>query len=434
MANIRSGVPAGWTWRDGRPRWIPSPALRLAGWKGLDLKDQHGRWLGRGPSIDRADTIAAAVAAWRGGHPVPAALGACAPPGADTVGRAPAPALDRFAIGRLVDAYVASPELGRRAAKTSRDYRNKLKRLVDTLAGYAVLPPRGDAEAAKIYAARIAEIRALSVLTLEPVETAAAIADPLHAAYWALHKAAGVHQASGVLVVASAWLTWCHQRESRTIHNWAKGVQRETPPGRLRVGTWAEIKALIDAADSLGLHSMADAIVLGVDLGWSQVDRLALTWPRLRRGRAMTGTEGRIKTGRVGGTPLTSLGRARVARILVRHRAMAAHPTHVLWCERTGAPWKPDHYRHVFADEVRALAALKVPSVIDFTDADLRDTAFTWGRNAGLDDDGTASRSLQSRRNVKTLGDKHYGEIGPEIADRAAAQYDRWLIAQGVAL
>lgn len=32
-------------WREGRPRWHPSPTLRALGMKGKDLKDELGRWL-----------------------------------------------------------------------------------------------------------------------------------------------------------------------------------------------------------------------------------------------------------------------------------------------------------------------------------------------------------------------------------------------------
>lgn len=33
-------------WRDGRPRWEPGPTMRKAGWKGRDLRDEAGQYLG----------------------------------------------------------------------------------------------------------------------------------------------------------------------------------------------------------------------------------------------------------------------------------------------------------------------------------------------------------------------------------------------------
>lgn len=436
-----SGLPANWQWREGRPRWIPSPALRKAGWKGCDLKDAKGQWLGRGASIDAAAEINAAVAGWRSGAPAPAAYALIAPAGA--VAAAPAkgaPArLDPLSIGRLVDLYVGTAttppcdELRAKAAKTVADRRAKLKRLLDVLAGWAELPADGDAKGQAAYARDVAVVRAASVFSLEPQEGADGMVDLLHRAYWTLHRRGSLHQASAVIAAASAWLGWCRERRSRQIRNWAGEVSRETPPGRINPLSWAVVKALVEAADAMGYPSIGDAVVLGVDLSWSQVDRLALTWNRVVDHRCLTGAQGRAKTGRVGGTPLTYLGRQRLAQARLRQAQMPAHPTHVLWCEDTGAPWNEHHYRHRFA-EVRARAAQGLPEAAKAWDADLRDTAFTWMREAGCGDDQVASRTLQSRKNVAALGDKHYGEIGPAIADQGLVLYEARLKAMGISL
>lgn len=50
-ANLRNGLK----WRDGRPRWEPSPASRKVGISGKDLRDLDGQWLARGAAIDAAD-------------------------------------------------------------------------------------------------------------------------------------------------------------------------------------------------------------------------------------------------------------------------------------------------------------------------------------------------------------------------------------------
>lgn len=424
-------APANWQYRAGRPRWIPSPALRKAGWRARDLKDAAGAFLSEGLSRDAARDINAAVAAWRRGEPVPPAFASIAPEGAVAAEAGALPvAVDRLSIGRLMDAYLDSREFLALAASTRTGYRSSLKRLVDTLAGYARLP---DDEQDPDYLLAVATIRASHVSIFEPAETNAGVTDLLYTAYWKLHDQTGKHQAYAVLAAASAWLAWCRRHQSRTIHNWAKEVRRDTPPGRIRPLTWAEVEALVRAADRMGLPSIGDAVVLGLDLSWSQADRLALTWNRCRNGRALTGAEGRQKTGRVGGTPLTSLGRARVAQILRRQRAMPARPTHVIWCEITNAPWSGDLYRKHFP-RVRAEAAKACPSVADARDQDLRDTAFTWMTNAGMDDSQIASRTLQSRAHIKQLGDKNYGEIGPEIADAGAVQLDAYFRKIGAKL
>lgn len=452
-------APANWQWRpqpdgSGKPRWIPSPGLRKAGWKGLDLKGDDGGFLTEGQSRDRAREINAAVAAWKRGDAVPAAVGAIAPAGASEVQPEPRPEVaDRLAIGRLVDAYVESREVKgqvdakgvRRpglSANTQATNRQGLKRLIDALAGFAALPDKTDPEQMDRYAAAVATVRAASISILEPVETENGMARLLYDAYWALHAHAGPSQAYRVMAAVSGWLRWCWRNESRSIRQeWVTDVDRETPPGRIRTYTVEEFRVMVATADRMGWRSIGDSIVLGLDLSWSQVDRLKLTWSRLIDFRAFTGSEGRTKTGRVGGTPLTSLGRARIQQIAARQAKMDPRPTHIIWCETTGRPWHHKSYGDRFA-EIRAEAARTCPSLLDdpetghkgVWDADLRDTAFTWMKAAGLSDDGIASRTIQSRKHIAQLGDEHYGEIGPDIADPAALAYDAYLKKIGAGL
>jgi len=447
-------APANWQFRargdgSGRPRWIPSPSLRLAGWKALDLRDAQGAFLSEGLSRDRARLINAAVAAWRAGEDVGAEFAAIAPVGAHHVPGGPValpPAVDRLSIGRLMDGFFDSVEFagavdargartGGLSPQTQKNYRGALKRLVDALAGYARQPAKDDPTAQAAYALAVAQVRAMPATVLAPVERRDGMVRVLNTAYWALHAAAGQHQAYYVMAATSAWLKWCQRNQSSSIRQaWAADVSRETPPGRVRPWTVDEFKIMVATADAMGWTSIGDSIVLGLDLSWSQTDRLGLTWNRLKNDRAFTGAAGRKKTGRVGGTPLTSLGRDRVRQIALRHAAMAAHPTHVIWCETTNKPWHRKSYGERFA-EIRAEAARQCPSLLDDAatdhkgawDADLRDTAFTWMKNAGLDDAGIASRTIQGLKHIADLSDNNYGEIGPEIADPAGRKYEAYL-------
>lgn len=448
MANLRKGVPAGWQWRDGRPRWIPSPALRAAGWKGLDLKDPKGAWLARGASIDAAGAIVEGVGAWRAGGVVAAALAPCAPSGAcQTPGAGlPRPAGDRRSIGFLLDGYLGDkakaiePSEEFRAYKNKGDRRSKLSRMVDVLAGYVVQPP-ADAKPAELEAYREArdQVRLMSIDVLEPpefedtpdLETASG---PLYALYWKLFRQVGAPMAHGVMADISAWLSWCVKRRA-IRQNFAKLVDRETPPGRIRVGTWEELRAMIWAAEALGLPSIADSIILAVDLSWSQVDRLKLKWPQIN-------TEGRVKgrrqkTGITGETPLLKgLGVPRVAAIRQRQKDLygeTVHPTHVLVCELTGRPWESTHYRHKYA-EVRVLAASKVPSVATLQDLDLRDTAITVAYAAGLKPEEIRTRSLHSMKRIAEVLQKHYVELGQETADAGALKLNDYLAKRGIKL
>ena len=441
-------LPAGWTWRDGRPRWKASPTLRKAGWRDRDLKDSAGQWLQRGPSIAAAEAIADAVALWRLGDPVPPAMAALAPAGASEKGRGPKGSPDPRGIGTLLDAYLESREFTRKIGERTRpEYRSKLKRLVDVLSGWHTPPDRdGPAADQAAYAEAVAEARAMSIDALMPPAFGEPGEPLLKTAYWLMRDKVGHHMANGVLAVASAWLEWCKE-ERRAIHiNPARSVSREETAGRIRPGTVEELQALIAAARALGWVSIADAIVLGVDLSWNQNDRLNLQW-------AMISPEGRCKktrrkTGRMMETPLLDiLGKPVVAAIAARQRAArgdgvtALLTGPVLVCESTGRAWKPDHYRHSFAD-VRALAVAgdparglaPCPSVADLTDQDLRDTAVTFAYEAGLDEPEIASRTGHSLKRIRDILDKHYGEIGRGVGDRGARKLNAWLAEKGVVL
>ncbi len=459
-------LPSYFQFRDGRPAWIPSQGLRDAGWKRCDLKDPHGAYLSQGAAIDQAALINDAVGQWREGRAVPMMHAAYAPAGAcgdsPTIRRAE----DRLSVGALMDAWCGvtapfkggqktvvikppSDEFAALRETTQRDYRSKIKRLLDVMAGYDHPPgPTATAAQRAAYALAIAETRAESIFALEADEDDNGVRDPLRTIYSILRKKAGLNMANGVLAVAGVWLGWCRAHKTRRIQNWAKEVSRTKTPGRIRVLNWAEIHALIDAAEAMDRPSIADAVILGLDLSWSQADRLALTWNRVAsddngRTRALTRSQitdgpnaerlGRAKTGRIGGTPFLTMGLQRIAQIRARQAKMAAQPTHVLWCETTNAPWNASHFRTTFA-QVRARAALTVPSVADATDQDLRDTAITFCRRAKLTIDETCARSLQSRRRVLDLWDESYGEIGPEIADDGADRMNEWLKTQKGAL
>ena len=45
------------SWREGRPRFTPSPELRAAGHKGKDLRHDDGRWFTRGEAVDWAEAF-----------------------------------------------------------------------------------------------------------------------------------------------------------------------------------------------------------------------------------------------------------------------------------------------------------------------------------------------------------------------------------------
>lgn len=424
----RGDLPAGFQWRDGRPRWVPSPARRKQGWKGLDLKDAWGRWLAKGAAIERAGVVNQAVADWLGGQPLTGDLAAIAPRGAGEV-RA-AGALGPRAIGVLLDAYFASPDFTKNAARTQSDYHNKLNRFLQVLAG--VPPKADDNKALRAGAAKVAQVKALPIDELLPPNFGEPGEPELERAYELLASEAGLPMANGVMACVSAWLAWCVRRKRIWPSNPAELVKRRTLDGRIVVFEWAELKALVHAAEARGLASIADAIILAVDLSWSQQDLLALTWGQVSRDHHVK--HRRIKTGNAGNPRLLpGVGEPRVRALRARLAAGGVEPAPsrpLLICELTGQPWAPDTFRHKFAD-IRAEVAKTFPDVATKQFRDLRDTAITIAYEAGLDIPGICSRSLHAPDHAQAVIGKHYGAIRQDAADAAADRLAAHMAAKG---
>jgi hypothetical protein len=400
-------LPAGFKWRDGRPRWEPSPTRRGQGWKGCDLKNAWGKWLPKGEAITRAEALAGAVAAWAAGEPVAPGFANIAPAGALSAGAALS-SLNPRSIGALLDAYFAGDKFKRLAGRTQSDYRSKLKRFLETVAGAA--DP-----------AKVAKLKALDVDVLLPPGFNEPGDFEIELAYDALRESAGEHMAHGVMATVSAWLSWCVKKKRIWPSNPAELVERSTPDGRIEVFEWPELVALVRAAEARGLPSIADAIVLAVDLSWSQQDLLALNWGQISADGHVK--HRRIKTGVAGNPPLLAIGNARLELIRARWAPEKVRPTHVLICELTGKPWAADTFRHHFA-EIRAAAAKEMASLAAKQFRDTRDTTVTYCIEGGLTLEETCSRTLHAPVRAQAVISKHYGAIRQGVTDGAAAKLD----------
>ena len=423
-------LPAGFVWREGRPRWLPSPTRRSQGWGIHDLytlsTDGRRQWLSKGEAIEACDRINLAVRVWterREG--VPREFAAFAPPGSveglDTLaGNAP-PARPPRSIGALIDAYVEALGQRDKSPATIVDYRSKLRRLCVALAA-------GE------------ENKAEAILDL-PIDALAAPRDefdpfPLESAYEWL-RARTPSQAYGVLSVTGAWLSWCWKKKRIRCMaiNPVPLIERRRPDGRIRVASKEEIAALIKAADQLGLASVADAVTFGIDLGWSLGDILRLEVGQFRevtiRGRRRVLVRGkRAKTGVITEPPLGALGQARHDLIKARRAAARVVRPEMIVSDRSCRPWTPRAFNTVF-NRVRERAAQTVPIVADFTFMDTRDTCITLCREARMTIEQTASRSQHKPSRVQAVWEKHYGAITPLIAETGADAYDAHLAAEG---
>lgn len=409
-------LPAGFAWRDGRPIWNPSPTRRKQGWRALPLKDQWGNWLTRGAAIERAQAITEAVTAWSAGDDVPAAFLAIAPSGANPRAGEAGPR----AIATLLADYYASPKYQGLAAKTRADYASKIGRLFVAIVG------ADDA-------VRLAKLKAMPIDILLPPDFGKPGCFELERAYDLLREEAGEHMAHGVLAAASAWLAWCVRKKRIWPSNPAELVERKTPGGRIVVFDWPEIIALVRAADALGLRSIGDAIILAVDLSWSQQDLLAMTWSQISAD--FHAKHRRIKTGVAGNPQLLPLGVLRLKEIAGRWPDIRQRPDQVLICERSGKPWAATEFRHTFAAvRAQAVEAVKLPDLAGKQFRDLRDTAITYGIDAGLTVEEICSRSLHEPARAQAVISKHYGAIRQGVADRAAEKLAGHFAAMGYQL
>lgn len=449
-------LPAGFQWRDGRPRWLPSPTRRAQGWRPVDFATATPRggkvWLTEGQGIERAKAINAAMEAWTlRAVPVPADMADFAPAGStDGSGLTPAQRADKRSIGALVDEWLVSPKFtlargkGGLAPSTIADYRSKIGVFL------VALVETDDP-------ARLAELRRL------PIETLAVPDEededfPVDDAYQWLLEHRGHDMAYGVLSVASVFFTWCWKKKriKAMAANPVELVEREATEGRIRVGTQPEIAALLASAGALGLDSIGDAVMLALDLGWLQADLLPLdkrmvqnlpdpvtgveTWTIPRHARAKTGVVS-------SDIQLMAIGAAAIDRIIARHAAAGVSPTHLIVREpsprnRTGV-WT----RRAFNDAWRAVrdhAAETAPSLLtgdgldgspydgEFHFSDLRDTFITLAREAELTVDQVCSRSLHTNsERVLAVWKKHYGAITKGVAAAGARKMGAHMAATG---
>jgi hypothetical protein len=229
------------------------------------------------------------------------------------------------------------------------------------------------------------------------------------------------------MACVSAWLNWCVKKRRIWPTNPAALVERSTPDGRIETFDWPELVALVREAEARGLPSIGDAIVLAVDLSWSQQDILALQWGQVADGRIR---HRRIKTGNAGNPPLLAIGRARLDAIRQRWSAERVRPTSVIVCELTGKPWSADTFRHHFA-QIRAAVAKAMPAVSGKQFRDTRDTTVTYCIEAGLTLEQTCSRTLHKPSRAQAVIEKHYGAIRQDVADQAALKHDAHYQAKG---
>lgn len=420
------------SWRAGRPRFQPGPKLRALGFKGEDLRhpekgpwfsvDEASRWI----DAKRAE-IEAAIAVASGRQAKGKAGGTKPAPK-----RAPV-----YTIDDLFQDWFASPRF---AGKEIVDGRRKLKALSPaTIADYRK------------------KQKALEKYDPELVGSAVAALDQpiVYGLYEDLWRDKGLHMARAIVAVLSAAISWGMKRGKVKIQvNPAMRLGMEMPDPRIRTGEPSEMRALVAAADAIGRPEIGDAIMLGLWTGQRQADRLYLVDVGLVEGRRLF--EQQKTKARVAIREVDELA-ARLEAMRARRKAAGFVHSLLVADETALEAFKPDWYRHVFA-EARTAAVAGIwhdgagkrhiglgeadrgrndvvwilpptPSLADFRDQDLRDTAVTWMARAGA----TLPEICQVTGHALDSADqilKHYLVGHPELADSAMAKTSAWYRGQ----
>jgi integrase len=391
MAKI--DLPYG-AWRDGRPRFIPGARERAMGFKGKDLKHDDGRWYDLGEAhaflIAMRDEIRVQRKTGRKlkSPPVPR-------------GRA---------VKDLWHAYINSDKFKGLAASSQISYKKWIKPL----------------ESEAIWLAPVG--------ALDPI-----ILKALHETIMA---ARGLAMANGMLSALSAALAWGR------LHGWSPKINGQIAgnpasrldlpgaPVRIRIGTDAEIRILVEASDrvmvsGVALSAIGDAVLTGLFSGQRKKDVLAFIPGELSNHRielVQSKTKARVSI------PMAprlveriAAGRARRAR--AEYRVVSQNITiH----EGNGLPYHgvtfADHFQQV-RDEAKKVC----PSVADFTFPDLRDTAVTWYARAGCTVPEIASITGHSLASIYSIL-KHYLALDAELADNAVKKLVDYMEREGLAV
>lgn len=427
-------------WRDGRPRFEPGPVLRALKIKGEDLRHPDGRWF----TIEEAAAWAEAKQTEIAQIRKAAAEGRRVKPR----GKAAVYTLEDLFEDLWKAPKITGGKKGRRkplAASTLRDYKNKARALADF-----------DPE---LYTSAVAAIRRPLLIAL-------------HERLW---DAKGHHMANGIMAVLRLALTYATDKGKIDV-NPALRLRLVTPEPRLRVGTIHEMEQLLRTADAIGKPMVGHAIMLGLMTAQRQGDRLALLDAGAREGRHQFRQS---KTGTVVEVPETPHLVARMAVARAWREEHGIKVANVIVDPETGLPYEGAAYRNDFR-LVRKWAVIGVPraagcpaceqymrkgllpnlsgkgrdgsdreingwrlctcadgweveptpSLADFRDQDLRDTAVTWLARAGCTVPEICSITGHSQQSAYQIL-KHYLAIDRHLANSAIDKMVTYLEAEG---
>jgi|GEM_PF-713112 len=317
-------------WREGKPRFVPGPALRAIGYRGEDLR--HGK---TGPWFDAGETIAWAKAK---ADEIDAALEAGKKPKAP-----PVPKGER--VRDLLDDFFRSPdflrprEQGGYSEETRDDYLEKAQAIYWKPVDVKALA-RGEERAPEL-------ISLAPARTLKPVR--------VKQFFEQMERERGLSMALGVIKVLSAAYRWAKLAPGWELDgNPCRELDLPKPELNVRVIKDAHLPLLVRAADLLEKPSIGDSIMLGVDTGQRQGDRLLHEdggfdeqGRRIFR-QSKTGAVVRVKETPELHARLVDAAKRRAELALKFGQKPDERPKTVLVHEATGEAYVQDTYSHEF--------------------------------------------------------------------------------------
>lgn len=437
--NTRNGLK----WRDGRPRWEPSPANRAIGIRGLDLKDLEDRWIAeRGLAIAICDSRTLWAQMFREarqegqeGQEAAAALRQALE--ALTQPQEPEKRLRRALVQDLLDlarrqldgqdAAIGAPLV--RGVRTVERLVEAFTEAVDT--GRVKIKPR---TRTAYFAQRqpfLARFAGRGVGSLRRAE--------LIAWYDELLKVETTANANMRLAGAGAFLKYAWDQEWIPASPAQKlGLQKAK--GRRVFWTLEEEQAFVPWCDAHGYPDVADGVTSGLWTGARISDLCALDLDELADRQSWRFVP--IKTEKGGQEAMPGITGAFRARLERRTAAAAGdqvrhlNATPFLWHPEQQRRHTPDSYwRRYVKARAEALAAEAVPDTLaGKNQQDTRDTCITRLWLAGVDPARMWTWTGHSKDDVEAILREHYLVLVEAGQLEMAKQLEAWAQQQKVSL